>query len=73
MSKHSIALGSLVAALLASTPLGAVQAQDLDLDREPSVGKVFSGEVPEGGGAARFLLSLPAGQALDLTAAPVGG
>lgn len=63
-----------MAALLASTPLAA-QAQDagLDLDREPSVGKVFAGEVPEGGEAASYLLTLQAGQAVDLTAAPVGG
>lgn len=57
-------------ALLAAAP---VHAQDRDLDREPSVGKVFTGEVPEGGGAARYLLTLQAGQAVDLTAAPVGG
>ncbi len=58
------------AALLAATPLAA---QELDLDSEPSVGKVFSGEVPEGGGPAQYLLTLQAGQAIDLTAAPVGG
>lgn len=58
------------AALLTAAPL---HAQDRDLDREPSVGKVFTGEVPEGGGAARYLLTLQAGQAIDLTAAPVGG
>ena len=58
------------AALLAAAPLAA---QDRDLDREPSVGKVFTGEVPEGGGAARYLLTLQAGQAVELTAAPVGG
>jgi hypothetical protein len=59
-----------MAALLAAAPLAA---QDRDLDREPSVGKVFTGEVPEGGGSARYLLTLQAGQAVDLTAAPVGG
>jgi hypothetical protein len=59
-----------MAALLAATPLSA---QDRDLDSEPSVGKVFTGEVPEGGGSARYLLTLQAGQAVDLTAAPVGG
>jgi hypothetical protein len=60
----------IAAALLAASPLAA---QDLDLDREPSTGKVFTGEVPEGGGSARYLLTLQAGQAVDLTAAPVGG
>ena len=59
-----------MAALLAATPLAA---QDVDLDRAPSVGKVFTGEVPEGGETARYLLTLQAGQAIDLTAAPVGG
>ena len=58
------------AALLAATPLAA---QDRDLDSEPSVGKVFTGEVPEGGGAARYLLTLEGGQAIDLTVAPVAG
>src|SRR5687768_16765175 len=73
MSKHSIGLGSLAAIALAAAPLAAAHAQDRDLDREPSVGKVFTGEVPAGGGAARYLLTLQAGQAIDLTAAPVGG
>ena len=61
------------AALLAAAPLAGAQAQELDLDSELSVGKVFSGQVPAGGGAAQYLLTLTAGQALDLTAAPVGG
>src|SRR5688572_32728170 len=80
MSKHSIGrcqvsfvAALLVAALLAAAPLAAAQAQDRDLDREPSLGKVFTGETVEGGGPARFMLTLEAGQALDLTAAPVGG
>jgi hypothetical protein len=75
MSKHSIGRCqvSFVAALLAAAPLAAAQAQDRDLDREPSLGKVFTGETVEGGGPARFMLTLEAGQALDLTAAPVGG
>ena len=60
------------ALLLAAAPL-AVHAQDLDLDRAPSVGKIFNGEVPEGGGTARYLLTLQAGQAIDLTATPVSG
>ena len=61
------------AALLAAAPLAAATAQDVDLDRAPSVGKVFTGEVPDGGGAARYLLTLAPGEALELTAAPVGG
>jgi hypothetical protein len=61
-----------VAAVLVAAPF-AVQAQERDLDREPSVGKVFAGEVGEGGEAASYLLTLQAGQAVDLTAAPVGG
>jgi len=75
MSNHIAGrLLSFAAALLAATPLSA-QTQDggVDLDREPSVGKVFTGEVPEGGGAARYLLTLQAGEAVDLTAAPVAG
>jgi hypothetical protein len=71
MLKHSAGrMIPLMAALLAAAPLAA---QDRDLDREPSVGKVFAGEVPEGAGTARYLLTLQAGQAVDLTAAPVGG
>src|SRR5687767_13785052 len=71
MSNHTTGrLLPFAAALLAATP---VHAQDRDLDREPSVGKVFTGEVPEGGGAARYLQTLQAGQAVDLTDAPVGG
>src|SRR5687768_17620831 len=62
----------LAAAVLVAAPLAA-QAQERDLDSEPSVGKVFTGEVGEGGEAARYLLTLQAGQAVDLTAAPVGG
>ena len=58
--------------LLAGAPIGAAHAQERDLDREPSVGKIFNGQVP-GGGTARFALTLAAGQAIDLTAAPVGG
>lgn len=73
MSKHSIGLASFAAIAVAAAPLAAAHAQDRDLDREPSVGKVFTGEVPAGGGAARYLLTLAAGQAIDLTAAPVGG
>jgi hypothetical protein len=60
------------AALLATAPL-AGHAQERDLDSELSVGKVFSGQVPAGGGPAHYLLTLTGGQALDLTAAPVGG
>ena len=71
MSSHTAGhMLPFMAALLAATPLAA---QDRDLDREPSVGKVFTGEVPEGGGSARHLLTLQAGQAVDLTAASVGG
>jgi hypothetical protein len=71
MSDHNAGhLLPFAVALLAAAP---VQAQDRDLDREPSVGKVFTGEVPEGGDAAHYLLTLQAGQAVDLTAAPVGG
>ena len=61
-----------VAAVLVAAPLAA-QAQERDLDREPSVGKVFTGEISEGGGTASYLLTLEPGQAVDLTAAPVGG
>ena len=50
------------AALLAAAPLAAATAQDVDLDRAPSVGKVFTGEVPDGGGAA-----------VSSSASPVGG
>lgn len=73
MPDHTTArrLLPLAAAVLAAAPLGA-QAQEIDLDREPSVGKVFAGETGADG-AARFLLTLAAGQAIDLTAAPVGG
>lgn len=63
----------IVAALLAACAPIAVQAQERDLDNEPTVGKVFTGEVPEGGGPAQFLLTLRGGQAIDLTAAQVGG
>ena len=62
----------IAAALLAAAPLVA-HAQDRDLDSEPSLGKIVAGEVPEGGGAARFLLTLAAGEAVDLTATPVAG
>jgi len=62
----------IVAALLAAAPVVA-QAQERDLDSEPTVGKVFTGEVAEGGGPAQFLLTLRGGQAIDLTAAQVGG
>jgi len=62
----------IIAALLAATPL-AGYAQDRDIDSEPSLGKIVAGEVPEGGAPARFLLTLEAGQAIDLTAAPVAG
>jgi len=72
MSKHSIAR-ALAPVLLAAAPLAAAQAQEVDLDRAPSVGKVFAGEVPAGGAAARYLLTLAPGQAIDLTAAPVAG
>ena len=65
--------GLYVAALLAGIAPLAAQAQDRDLDSEPSVGKVFSGQVPEGGGTARMMLTLQPGQAIDLTAAPVAG
>jgi len=61
------------AALLAAAAPIAVQAQERDLDNEPTVGKVFTGEVAEGGGPAQFLLTLRGGQAIDLTAAQVGG
>ncbi len=64
----------IVAALLAGAmPFAAAHAQQRDLDRETSVGKVFSGEIADGAEAAEFLLTLQAGQAIDLTAAPVGG
>jgi hypothetical protein len=59
------------AVLLAAIPLAA-QAQERDLDREPSIGKVVEGETGPGG-TARFLLTLAPGQALDVTAAPVAG
>lgn len=75
MSNHTARrLLPFIAALLASTPLAA-QGQDagVDLDQEASVGKVFAGEVPEGGETASFLLTLQAGEAVDLTAAPVAG
>jgi hypothetical protein len=76
MPKHTIgrARGAalLAAFLLTAAPL-AGQAQELNLDRAPSVGKVFAGEVPAGGGTARFLLTLAPGEAIDLTAAPVAG
>jgi len=65
-------LAPFAAALLAAAPLSA-QAQSVDLDRAPTVGKVFAGEVPAGGGQARFLLTLAANQAVDLTAAPIDG
>jgi hypothetical protein len=71
MAKHSI--GRWAALWIAAAPLAAAHAQDRDLDREPSVGKVFTGDVPEGGAAARFRLTMQAGEAVDLTAAPVGG
>ena len=62
----------IAAALLAATPLAAAHAQEVDLDRATSVGRVFAGET-EAGGTASFLLTLAAGQAIELTAAPVGG
>ena len=62
----------IVAALLATAPIAA-QAQERDLDNEPTVGKVFSGTIAEGAAPAQFLLTLRGGQAIDLTAAPVGG
>lgn len=61
------------ALLAAALPLAPAFAQDRDLDREPSAGKVFRGEVGESGAPARFLLTLQGGQALDVTAAQVGG
>lgn len=57
---------------IAQAPAG-VRAQDRNLDSEISTGKVFRGEVDAGGPAARFLLGLQGGQALEVTAAPVGG
>jgi len=68
-----MAKGWIVAALIAGIAPLAAQAQDRDLDSEPPTGKVFSGDVPEGGGAARYLLTLAPGQAVDLTAAPIAG
>ena len=64
----------IAAALLVAAPLAAqAQDQERNLDREPSTGKIVAGEVPEGGGTARFVLTLLAGQAIDLTAAQVAG
>ena len=68
MSKRFI-----VAMLLAAAPLGAAHAQDRDLDSEPSLGKIVAGEVPEGGGTARFVMALAADRAVELTVAPVAG
>lgn len=74
MSKRSMRRGLVpVAAILIAAAPFAARAQDRDLDRETSIGKVFTGDVPEGGGTARFLLTLAPGQAVDLTAAPIGG
>ena len=64
--------GLSMAAVLAAAPLPSAQAQVRDLDSETSVGDVFAGEVPAGGEAS-FALTLAPGQAIDLTAAPVGG
>ena len=64
--------GLSMAAVLAAAPLPSAQAQVRDLDSETSVGDVFVGEVPAGGEAS-FALTLAPGQAIDLTAAPVGG
>jgi len=63
----------IVAALLAAAAPLAAQAQQRDLDNEPTVGKVFTGEIADGAGPAQFLLTLRANQAIDLTAAQVGG
>ncbi|MEO6388096.1 MAG: hypothetical protein ABIT16_05485 [Croceibacterium sp.] len=62
------------AALFASVMLaGAAQAQDRNLDTEPSAGKIFSGDLAETDKTTQFALTLRAGQAVDLTAAPVDG
>jgi hypothetical protein len=61
------------AALLAGIAPLAAQAQDRNLDSEPSVGKIVSGSLAGGGTPARFTMTLRAGEAIDLTAAPVSG
>ena len=76
MTKHTARrhAGLVAAALIAvAQPPAGVRAQDRNLDSEQSAGKVVRGEIEAGGTPARFLLGLPAGQALEVTAAPVGG
>src|SRR5690606_2981134 len=59
-----------LAAIMSGT---AAQAQERNLDRENSVGKVFSGEFGDSDNPARFVLSQAAGEGLELTAMPVAG
>ena len=75
MTDHTTRRSGLLATalLVAAVPLAPARAQDRDLDRELPAGKVFRGEVGEDGAPARFLLTLQGGQALELTAAQVGG
>jgi len=76
MTKHTARrhAGLVAAALIAvAQPSAGTRAQDRNFDSEPSAGKVVRGEIEAGGAPARFLLGLPAGQALEVTATPVGG
>jgi len=76
MRKHTARrhAGLLGAALIAvAMPWAGTRAQDRNLDSEPSAGKVVRGETDAGGAPARFLFGLQAGQAIEVTATPVGG
>ena len=75
MTDHTTRRSGLLATalLVVALPLAPAGAQDRDLDRELPAGKVFRGEVGEDGAPAQFLLTLKGGQALELTAAQVGG
>lgn len=63
----------LVAGLIAgSAPLGAAHGQDRNLDSEVSTGRVFRGQTTTDD-PARFVVGQDAGEALEVTAAPVDG
>jgi hypothetical protein len=59
--------------IAAAVPLSSGYAQDRDLDRETSQGKVFRAQLGSGNAPTRFRITQQGGQGLEITAAQVGG